>query len=273
MLNSGMFLMSLFIALVALSLLVIIHEAGHFIVARICGVNVTEFSVGFGQKMLSVVDKKGTQWNVRSLPFGGFVALDESFSKASVLVKVCVAFAGPLFNVVSAFLMCTVLLLVSPQSVGSQKGSNGVKVMNVRMSDGVKVSDDVKSNDIVEMYTITQAMQRSFLLIKQYIRGFFTVFKVIAKQGMSKISGPVGILKSLVNTDSLGQLVMLMVQLSVSLAMFNLLPFPGLDGGQIIVSVLNLSSKWIQVWSIGGLVIIGGLFVFITFQDVWKMWF
>ena len=74
----------LFAFIFVLSLVVVVHEWGHFIVARLCGVKVTHFSVGFGRVLWSRVDKKGTQWQVCALPLGGYVKMlgDEDAASA-----------------------------------------------------------------------------------------------------------------------------------------------------------------------------------------------
>lgn len=58
---------------VALSIIVAIHEYGHYIVGRWCGIHAEVFSLGFGPVLYSRVDKRGTQWQVAALPFGGYV--------------------------------------------------------------------------------------------------------------------------------------------------------------------------------------------------------
>jgi regulator of sigma E protease len=56
-----------------LSLVVFVHELGHFLVARLCGVTVETFSIGFGPALISRRDRKGTIWQISWLPFGGYV--------------------------------------------------------------------------------------------------------------------------------------------------------------------------------------------------------
>jgi regulator of sigma E protease len=58
---------------VALSIIVAIHEYGHYIVGRWCGIHAEVFSLGFGPALLSRVDKHGTRWQLAALPFGGYV--------------------------------------------------------------------------------------------------------------------------------------------------------------------------------------------------------
>lgn len=75
--------MSIFIALLILSFLVFFHELGHFIVARICGVKVEVFSIGFGKKLVSWRFGQ-TEYALSMIPLGGYVKLkgqDESNPK------------------------------------------------------------------------------------------------------------------------------------------------------------------------------------------------
>lgn len=58
--------------LVLLGILVFVHEFGHFIVARMCGVSVSDFSIGFGKTLWSRKDKKGTTWKLSAIPLGGY---------------------------------------------------------------------------------------------------------------------------------------------------------------------------------------------------------
>lgn len=63
----------------ALAILIVIHELGHFLVARWCGVKVLRFSLGFGKVLASVrAGRDGTEWSVSAFPLGGYVKmLDE----------------------------------------------------------------------------------------------------------------------------------------------------------------------------------------------------
>lgn len=105
---------SIVIALIIFSLLVVFHEFGHFIVARKCGVTVNEFSVGMGPRIVSRVAKSGTRYSLKALPFGGSCAMlgeDEdnaeegSFNSKPLWARMAIVFAGPFFNFILAFLM------------------------------------------------------------------------------------------------------------------------------------------------------------------------
>ncbi|MBT8449901.1 MAG: RIP metalloprotease RseP, partial [Gammaproteobacteria bacterium] len=97
--------------IVALGILVTIHEYGHFWVARRCGVKVLKFSVGFGKSIWSHRGKDGTVYTVAAIPLGGYVKmLDEregtvapadlprAFNKQPVTSRIAIVAAGPLAN-------------------------------------------------------------------------------------------------------------------------------------------------------------------------------
>ena len=57
----------------ALSIIVAVHEYGHYIVGRWSGIHAEVFSIGFGPRLWSRVDRRGTRWQVAAVPFGGYV--------------------------------------------------------------------------------------------------------------------------------------------------------------------------------------------------------
>ncbi len=70
--------------IIALSVIVAIHEYGHYIVGRWCGIHAEVFSIGFGRVLFSRTDKHGTKWQIAALPFGGFVKFLGDANAASV---------------------------------------------------------------------------------------------------------------------------------------------------------------------------------------------
>ena len=102
---------SLFSFIVALSILVVIHEFGHFWVARRCGVKVLKFSVGFGQPLWKKLGNDGTEYILAAIPLGGYVKmLDEregdvaadqlkyTFNRKSLAARTAIIAAGPIAN-------------------------------------------------------------------------------------------------------------------------------------------------------------------------------
>ena len=112
-------------AVVALGLLIFAHEMGHFIVAKLSGVSVLKFSLGFGKKIVGW--KIGeTEYMVSVFPLGGYVKMlgeDEetkelspeekkrAFMEQPVWKRAAIVFAGPLFNILLAILLCYILFL------------------------------------------------------------------------------------------------------------------------------------------------------------------
>ncbi|MCX2716769.1 RIP metalloprotease RseP [Helicobacter sp. MIT 21-1697] len=110
--------MNLIVAFFILSFLVFFHELGHCIVARICGVRVEVFSVGFGKKIASMQIGQ-TQYALSLIPLGGYVKLKgqddsnpkvrnyeaDSYMSKSPLQRIAILLAGPLFNLILAFIL------------------------------------------------------------------------------------------------------------------------------------------------------------------------
>ena len=116
--------------LVALGVLVTIHEYGHFWVARRCGVKVLRFSVGFGSPLLRWHDRQGTEFVVAAIPLGGYVKmlderegdvppelLDQSFNRKSVKQRIAIVAAGPVANFLLALLFFWVVAMLGSQQV------------------------------------------------------------------------------------------------------------------------------------------------------------
>ncbi|MFQ6552020.1 RIP metalloprotease RseP [Aestuariibius insulae] len=82
---SGGFLWIMAAFVVALSIIVAIHEYGHYIVGRWCGIGAEVFSIGFGPVLFSRVDKRGTKWQFAALPFGGYVKFNGDSNATSVV--------------------------------------------------------------------------------------------------------------------------------------------------------------------------------------------
>lgn len=79
----GGFVWTLLAFVVALSVIVAVHEYGHYIVARWSGIDADVFSIGFGPVLMSRTDRRGTKWQVAALPFGGFVKFRGDANAAS----------------------------------------------------------------------------------------------------------------------------------------------------------------------------------------------
>ena len=133
--------------ILVLSILVFVHEWGHYIVARLCGVRVESFSIGFGKELFGYNDRHGTRWKVSLVPLGGYVKLygdvdpasaqhtdqvegeagevrsmtDEersvAFFSKPVWKRALVVFAGPAINYIFAIILLTGLFFTNGQPV------------------------------------------------------------------------------------------------------------------------------------------------------------
>ncbi|MBE0360044.1 MULTISPECIES: sigma E protease regulator RseP [Pseudoalteromonas] len=122
--------------ILALGILVTVHEYGHFWVARKAGVKVLRFSIGFGKPLLKWRDKYDTEYVIAAIPLGGYVKmLDErvdevpqsqrhlSFNAKSVQARIAIVAAGPMANFLFAIFALAVMYMVGVQSVKPVVGS------------------------------------------------------------------------------------------------------------------------------------------------------
>ena len=126
--------------LALLTVLVFVHEYGHYIVARWCGVRVEVFSIGFGPELIGRYDKHGTRWKVSAIPLGGYVKMfgqganllegeagkamspedrKVAFDYKSVWRRMAIVAAGPVANYLFAALIFTVIFAVHGKEVAA----------------------------------------------------------------------------------------------------------------------------------------------------------
>lgn len=146
--------MSIFIALLILSFLVFFHELGHFIVARICGVKVEVFSIGFGKKLVSWRFGQ-TEYALSMIPLGGYVKLKgqddsnpklknyeaDSYLSKSPWQRIAILLAGPFFNLFLAFLLYVAVGLLGKASLLPVVGE--VKESYPAAQAGIKAGDRI----------------------------------------------------------------------------------------------------------------------------------
>ncbi|MDP2779822.1 RIP metalloprotease RseP [Devosia sp.] len=120
--------------LAVLTVIVFVHEMGHYLVARWNGIAIQTFSIGFGQELIGWNDKQGTRWRISAIPLGGYVrfvgdmdpastpdreAIEKAdpelaprlFANKNVWQRIAVVLAGPVANVILTFLILYALLL------------------------------------------------------------------------------------------------------------------------------------------------------------------
>ena len=149
------------IAILFFELIIIIHEGGHFVAARLMKIKVNEFSIGMGPKIFSFT-KGATKYSLRWILFGGYCAMegeDEdseengSFSKKSVGARLFVVAAGAVMNLILGF-----LIIVCIVSSGDLIGTPTVAKFDenaVSAASGLQAGDTIKSIDGMRVYTAT----------------------------------------------------------------------------------------------------------------------
>lgn len=147
--------MSIILAILVFSFLVITHELGHFLFAKRSGIGVTEFSVGMGPRLFSFV-RGETQYSLKAIPFGGscmMVGEDEdseaenAFNKKSVWARILVVAGGPLFNFLSAFLLSLIMIAcvgVNPAKVYTVYQGYGAEQTGIREGDEIRSINGTK---------------------------------------------------------------------------------------------------------------------------------
>ena len=149
------------IAILFFELIIIIHEGGHFVAARLMKIKVNEFSIGMGPKIFSFT-KGATKYSLRWILFGGYCAMEGedkdseesgSFSKKSVGARLFVVAAGAVMNLILGF-----LIIVCIVSSGDLIGTPTVAKFDenaVSAASGLQAVDTIKSIDGMRVYTAT----------------------------------------------------------------------------------------------------------------------
>ncbi len=156
-----MIVLYVIMALFMFGLLVLIHELGHFLMARLFRVSINEFSIGMGPKIFSKKGKKhDTVYSVRAFPIGGYVAMvgeDEacddpgSFSGKAVWQRILIVLAGPLMNVLLGFLLMLVVVLCTVRLATNTVGDFNEGALS--SAHGLQVGDTVIEVGGVNIHT------------------------------------------------------------------------------------------------------------------------
>lgn len=203
---------------ILLGFLIFIHEFGHYIVAKKCKVKVNEFSIGFG-KTLFQKEKNGTKYEIKLIPLGGFVSLEGeeessdkegSFMKASTASKIAIVAAGALVNIIFGIILYYLIIVF-------------------------------RYKIIIDNSTILQSIQYGFYALKELFIGLFQSIKELFtfKLSINDFTGPVGISNMVSKTNSLVEFLYLLSMISISLGITNLLPILPLDGGKILLFLIE----------------------------------
>jgi len=255
------------------TLLVTVHELGHYLMARMTGLRVEVFSIGLGPEFVGRTDRTGTRWKIGILPLGGYIRMfgEHSgprngeapaaemhgtrgpllFEQASLGRRAAVAAAGPAANFALSFVVLAVLLLVvgRPSSGGASLPETAVWLVwrAIELTWGLTA----------------EALQALW----QFLTGVHAGHDFIGPLRLAQVSGEVahqGLLMSLG----------LVAIISANLAVMNLLPIPSLDGGYLLFCLAEAlrgrpMAAQVQTFATRlGFGFIAGLMVFVTCKDI-----
>jgi regulator of sigma E protease len=308
--------------MVALSVLILVHELGHFILAKKHGVRIERFALGFGPKLFSI-KRKYTEYSICLIPLGGYVKMagDEPQEKHSgaeweylskgVFQRISIVFAGPFLNYILAFFIFALVFIIGnpliTSRVGDVLGEFPAKTAGLLKNDKIIIADGKtvkyweelteiihhKTTGPLSLTVERQGRRLDFVIIPQVkeIKNIFgqkqkigligirpTEETVVVKENIARaiylsgqklfyitvitykalwlmatgamsfkdsVTGPVGIFYITSEAAKTGFIYLLQIVavLSASLAIFNLLPIPVLDGGHILFLIIEKLRK------------------------------
>lgn len=326
-------------------IIVLVHELGHFITAKLAGMRVDEFAIGFGPALVSY--KYGeTLYSIRIIPLGGFnkiAGMDpeeetdgRGFSDKSVFKRLVVISAGAIMNFLLAILLFWGILVgagiqeVSNQPIiGKIEHNSPAQIAHLEQGDkiisingkAVNIWSDIaknlknegakniplkieRANKVQEIWIIPKNIDKDRAIIGVYpvetsksvglfeglklsieqtgnvIAGMvFSLKMMITGKAAAEVSGPVGVAQMVGQVAQFGivPLLSFTALLSINLGVINLLPVPALDGGHIIILLIEaitgrkISKKVLVYIQVAGLFILGSLFLYATFNDITKL--
>ena len=132
--------------LVVVNGLVFVHEAGHYLIARACGVPMQVFSVGIGREILGWTDRRGTHWRLGLYPIGGYVQMATDFDRRPLSVRVVVMLAGPAANILFTIMVFAMFFVTVGQpfttpEVASVKPGSPADRAGIRVGDRILAVD------------------------------------------------------------------------------------------------------------------------------------
>jgi regulator of sigma E protease len=227
---------------IIIGLLIAIHEYGHLLAAKLCGIPVRRFSIGFGPKLFEIKRAETSYW-LSLIPLGGYVlpALEDTdFRRLPAYKRIIFALGGPVANIAGALVGLFVIGL-------SQFSLGPIQAVS---------------------FAATQLMRG----LQQQLFGLSTLFV-----DLGQLSGLVGIVA--VGGTEFGStfagLLTFSVLINISLAVLNLLPLPPLDGGRILFCILEKIYRPIAKVeapvTLVGWALVMVLMVCVTVQDVGRI--
>ena len=230
--------------ILTIGIIILIHEAGHFAAARAAGIPVERFSIGFGPLLWKKKTSRGTEFALSAIPIGGYLLPAISDEAAWFLIpvrkRILLSLGGPLANLAAALVAISILNLFQGH---------------------------------VSLHAVLAA---PFHQLAGIIISMVTAIPKLFSQP-EQLSGIVGIVAQgeAMTGGSLIRLLQFSIIININLAVLNMLPFPALDGGKIVLHLLEALHPRLRALqvplSLAGWFAIIGLMVYVTVQDIGKL--
>jgi len=260
-------LYTILITLLILCVLVIVHEFGHYIVAKKTGIFVEEFAIGMGPKLFARQGKE-TLFTIRAFPVGGFCKMRGE---------------EPAFDEEGNLIPKDPTIPVDPRSYEAK--SRGQKLLVLVAGSAMNIIFAVVCLIVVAFFTghtnVFDAIGTAFLNTWRFSGLIFQSFGMLftGQVGLDQLAGPIGMV-SMVDTFLESGLIILLAftaMLSVNLGIINLFPLPALDGGRIFIILIEmvvrrkLSAEWELKINYFGFIALIALAVLIAVNDIVRL--
>lgn len=335
------------LAVFMLSVLVVVHELGHYAVARAFGFPVYEFAVGFGPRILRRKSANGTIFSLRAFPLGGFVAFENeetmssgspSFNRKPLWQRFLVILAGPLTNILLAFVVAFITLTVvgypvsttrvggfldnSPAREAGLEVGDVIAEVNGRQIDGdvslmiecvqqdpgrpiaITVERDgrlvgytvtpyydeedqswfvgISLAQATERYAVGPSVRAAAVWIGSMIGALLSFLAGLFSTGRGAgdvmgVVGAVNVMSATAQTGSASEFLTLVAFISMNFGVFNLIPFPALDGSKIVFMGVELvrrkpiAPEKEGIVQLVGLAVFVALFILLTYRDIVRL--
>lgn len=327
---------SILLGILAVGIIALIHEVGHYFFARRAGIKVLELSLGAGPIILSF-EKNGTKYTIRPIPFLAFVRLEEqgegSLGNASIFQRFLLYIGGVFFNIMTALLLITLIgvfsgIFTNKVIVGDliedkpaynilKRNDQIIEVNNVAIDgfEGLEKQLGIAGDSPIEL-TVIRADKELRLNITpeldqetdRYVLGFFfakeklDIFESFVNSlnliwtyvsqtfillgnlfigqanPTENLVGIIGIVAiSSTFTTQIADYMFFISIISIGMAIINILPIPALDGGKIVLLVVEkaigrkISEKLEYRLTLVGFALLIMLMVFTTINDILRL--
>ncbi|MBR6044638.1 MAG: site-2 protease family protein [Ruminococcus sp.] len=152
--------MKIIIALLIFELIIVIHELGHFVVAKLCGVKVNEFAIGMGPALFKK-QKGETLYSLRVLPFGGYCAMegengdsedDRAFTRKSIPKRFSILIAGIVMNLILGFILLVIYTIITAPITSTTISKFETETAKSHAT-GLEVGDEIYSINGMRIFT------------------------------------------------------------------------------------------------------------------------